>query len=95
MLGTQHGCLDSTRHVAPDQAQFELEYFLTLTEDGLPLFNLTGQCFQDIGLTEWNNIVRKQCPDNTNLAKASFEESPGYQKHRRPTDLSALCCTEA
>jgi hypothetical protein len=74
MLGIQHGHLDIARHVVPDQAQFEPEYFLALTEDGPTLFNLIGQCFQDIGLTKWNKVVRKQCPDNTNLAKASSKE---------------------
>jgi hypothetical protein len=73
MLGTQHGHLDITRHVAPDQAQFKPKYFLALTEDGPTLFNLIGQCFQDIDLTKWNNVVKKQCPNNTNLAKASFK----------------------
>jgi hypothetical protein len=52
MLDTQHGHLDITRHVAPNQAQFEPEYFLPLTEDGPPLFNLIGQCFQEVGLTK-------------------------------------------
>jgi hypothetical protein len=52
MLVTQHGHLDITRHVAPDQAQFESKYFLLLTKDGSPLFNLIGQCFQEVGLTE-------------------------------------------
>jgi hypothetical protein len=51
MLGTQHGHLGITRHVVPEQAQFESEYFLALTEDGPPLFNLIGQCFQDVGFT--------------------------------------------
>jgi hypothetical protein len=74
MLGTQHSRLYMTRHVEPDQAQFEPEYFIALTEDGPTLFNLIGQCFQDISLTECNNVVRKQCPDNTNLVKASFKE---------------------
>jgi hypothetical protein len=52
MLDTQQGHLDTTRHVAPNQAQFEPEYFLVLTKDGPPLFNLIGQYFQEIGLTE-------------------------------------------
>jgi hypothetical protein len=98
MLGTQHGRLD----VAPDQAQFEPEYFIAITEDSLTLFNLIGQCFHDVGLTKWNNVVKKQCPNNTNLAKANFKEwtlnylkqSPGAQ-HRRPTDLLASHCKEA
>jgi hypothetical protein len=74
MISTQHGHLDITRHVAPDQAQFEPGYFIALTEDGSTLFNLIGQCFQDVGLTKWNNVVRKQCPNDTDLAKANFKE---------------------
>jgi hypothetical protein len=74
MLGTLHGHLGITRHVAPEQAQFEPKYFLDLTEDGPPLFNLIGQCFQDVGLTESNKVVRKQCLDDNDLAKASFKK---------------------
>jgi hypothetical protein len=74
MFGTQHGCLYMTRHVTLDQARFEPKYLLALTEDGPTLFNLIGQCFQDVGLTEWNNVVGKQCPNDTNMAKASFKE---------------------
>jgi hypothetical protein len=74
MLGTQHDHLDIIRHNAPDQAQFEPEYFLALTEDGPPLFNLIGQCFQDVGLTEWNKVVGKRCLDNNDFAKASFKK---------------------
>jgi hypothetical protein len=73
MLGTQHGHLDITRHVALNQAQFEPKYFLALMEDVPTLFNLIGQCFQDVSLTGWKNVVGKQCPD-TNLAKACFKE---------------------
>jgi hypothetical protein len=74
MLDVQHGHLDITRHVAPDQARFEPEYFLALIEDSPTLFNLIGQCFQDVGLTEWNKVLGKQCPNNTDLAKTSFKE---------------------
>jgi hypothetical protein len=74
MLGTQHGHLGITRHVAPEQARFEPECFLALTEDGPPLFNLIGQCFQDIDLTESNKVVGKQCLDDNDLAKASFKK---------------------
>ncbi len=59
MLGTQHGHLGITRHATPEQARFEPEYFLALTEDSPPLFNLIGQCFQDVGLTKWNKVVGK------------------------------------
>jgi hypothetical protein len=74
MLSTQHGDLDITRHVAPNQAQFEPKYFIALTEDIPTLFNLIGQCFQDVSLTKWNRVIGMQCPDDTNLAKASFKE---------------------
>jgi hypothetical protein len=102
MLGTQHCHLDVTSHVTLNQAQFEPKYFIALTEDVLTLFNLIGQCFQDVGLSKWNNVVIKQCPHNTNLAKLNFKEwtwnylrqSPGAQQ-RQPTDLLALCCKEA
>ncbi len=74
MLSTQHGHLYMNRHVAPNQAQFEPKYFLALTEDGPTLFNLTDQCFQDVGLTDQNNVIEKRCPDNINLAKVRFKE---------------------
>ena len=74
MLGTQHGHLGITRHVAPKQARFEPEYFLALMEDSPPLFNLIGQCFQDVGLTEWNKVVGQRCLNDNDLAKASFKK---------------------
>ncbi len=74
MLGIKHGHLDITRHIAPDQAPFEPKYFLALTEGGPPLFNLIGQCFQDVSLTEWNKVVRKRCFNDNYLA--SNEKGP-------------------
>jgi hypothetical protein len=74
MLGIQHGHLYITRLVVPDQARFEPEYFLALMEDGQPLFNLIGQCFQNVSLTKWNKVIGKQCLDNNDLAKASFKK---------------------
>jgi hypothetical protein len=74
MLGIQHGHLDITRHVAPNQAQFEPEYFLAHMEGGPPLFNLIGQCFQDVSLTKWNKVIRKRCLNDNDLAKASFKK---------------------
>ncbi len=74
MLGTQHGHLGITRHVAPEQARFESEYFLALTVGCPPLFNLIGQCFQDVGLTKLNKVVGKRCLRNNDLAKASFKK---------------------
>jgi hypothetical protein len=64
----------TTRHVVPDQAQFEPEYFLPLMEDGPPLFNHISQCFQDVSLTKWNKVIEKQCLNDNDLAKASFKK---------------------
>jgi hypothetical protein len=81
MLGIQHGHLNITRHVTPDQAQFEPEYFLALKEDGPLLFNLIGQCLQDVSLTEWNKVIGERCLDNNDLAKASFKkQTQDYQR---------------
>ncbi len=33
-------------------------------DNGPLLFSLLGQCFQDVGLTEWTSVVAKQCPDD-------------------------------
>jgi hypothetical protein len=74
MLDTQHGHLDIIRHIAPDQAQYEPEYFLALIEDGPPLFNLIGQCFQEVGLTKYNNVVGRRCLNDSDFAKASLKE---------------------
>ncbi len=42
--------------------------------DGPFLFNLMGQCFQGVGLTEWMSIISKQCPNNADRARANFNE---------------------
>ncbi len=77
--------------VAPEQALFGVEYFLTYTlpdfkskiltqlldaqkADGLLLFNLIGQCFQGVGLTEWMSVIAKGCPNNADRTKANFNE---------------------
>jgi hypothetical protein len=31
-----------------------------------------GQCFQDIGLTEWTNIIAKQCPTDADHTNVNF-----------------------
>jgi hypothetical protein len=33
-----------------------------------------GQCFQDIGLTEWTSVVTKQCPNKAYRMKSNFNE---------------------
>ncbi len=38
------------------------------------LFSLLGQCFQDIGLTEWISVVAKGCPDDVDRTKANFNK---------------------
>jgi hypothetical protein len=52
-----------------------LTRLLDLQKDNGPLlFSLLGQCFQDVGLTEWTSVVAKQCPDNADCMKANFNE---------------------
>ncbi len=43
-------------------------------DNGPLLFSHLGQCFQDVGLTEWTSIVAKQCPNNADRTKANFNE---------------------
>ncbi len=50
-------------------------------DDGPLLFNLMGQCFQDIGLTKWTSIIAKQCPNNADCTLANFDKCiKGYLK---------------
>jgi hypothetical protein len=46
----------------------------TQKDDGPTLFNLMGQCFHDIGLTKWTNVIAKQCPTDADHTKANFDE---------------------
>jgi hypothetical protein len=32
-----------------------------------------GQCFQDVGLTEWTSIIAKQCPNDADRTKENFD----------------------
>ena len=43
-------------------------------DNGPTLFNLIGQCFQDVGLTEWMNVIAKQYPTNADCTKVNFNE---------------------
>lgn len=43
-------------------------------DDGETLFQLMEQCFQDVALTEWTNIVTKRCPNNADQTKENFVE---------------------
>ncbi len=38
------------------------------------LFNLMGQCFQGVGLTEWTSIIAKQFPNNADRMNSNFIE---------------------
>jgi hypothetical protein len=42
--------------------------------NGLMLYNLIGQCFQGVGLTEWTSVIPKRCPPNADRTKANFDE---------------------
>jgi hypothetical protein len=42
--------------------------------NGLLLFSLLGQCFQDVGLTEWTSVVTEQCPNDADWTKANFDK---------------------
>jgi hypothetical protein len=42
--------------------------------DGPLLFNLMGQCFQGVGLSEWTRVIAKGCPNNADCTKANFDE---------------------
>jgi hypothetical protein len=43
-------------------------------DNGPLLFCLLGQCFQDVGLTEWTRVIAKQCPDDADCTKANFDK---------------------
>jgi hypothetical protein len=46
-----------------------------MQKDNCPLlFSLMGQCFQDVGLTEWTSIVAKQCPNDADHTKSNFDK---------------------
>ncbi len=52
-----------------------LTQLLDLQKDNGPLlFSLLGQCFQDVGLTEWTIVIAKRCPNNADRMKANFDE---------------------
>jgi hypothetical protein len=92
----------TTRHIKPDQARFEPKYFLALTEDGPPLFNRIGQCFQDISLTKKNKLSESDASTIMTLQKQVSKSEPGTTRgshqvvqSRRLTDPLALHCKEA
>jgi hypothetical protein len=46
----------------------------TQKDDGLLLFNLMGQCFQDVSLTKWTSVIAKQCLHKADCTQASFNK---------------------
>ncbi len=42
--------------------------------NGQLLFSLFGQCFQEVGLTEWTSVIAKQCPDDADCTEANFNK---------------------
>jgi hypothetical protein len=73
-ISFEKGPKEITGHVAPDQfgAEYFLAYTLpnfksniltrlsdSQKDNGPLLFSLLGQCFQDVGLTEWTSVVAK------------------------------------
>jgi hypothetical protein len=46
----------------------------TQKDNGPLLFSLLGQCFQDVGLTEWTSVVAKRCPNDADHTKANFNK---------------------
>jgi hypothetical protein len=44
-------------------------------DDGPLLFSLMGQCFQEVGLTEWTSIIVKQCQEDADCTKEKFKKS--------------------
>ncbi len=90
-ISFKKGAKEITGHVAPNQACFGAEYFLTYLlpdfksmiwtrlsdtwkNDGPLLFNLMGQCLQNVGLTKLTSIIVKQCPNKADRTKANFDE---------------------
>ncbi len=43
-------------------------------DNGPLLFSLMGQCFQDVGRTEWTSVIAKWCPNNADCTKEKFNK---------------------
>jgi hypothetical protein len=85
----EKGQKEHTGHVAPDRDLDPIIYlylhFMTLsqrsslnflrpTRDSPTLFSLMGQCFEDVSLTKWTNIVCKWCPNKMHLVKENSDD---------------------
>ncbi len=62
-------------YTLPDFKSNILTRLLAEQKDNGPLlFNLMGQCFQDVGLTKWTSIIAKRCPKDADRTKANLDE---------------------
>jgi hypothetical protein len=62
-------------YTLPDFKSKILTQLLDAQKDNGPLlFSLLSQCFQVVGLTEWTSVVAKQCPNNADRMKTTFDE---------------------
>jgi hypothetical protein len=43
-------------------------------DNGPLLFNLMGQCLQDVRLTEWTSVIAQRCPNNADCTKVNFDK---------------------
>ncbi len=43
-------------------------------DNGLLLFSLMGQFFQDVGLSKWTSIIAKQCPEDADRTKEKINK---------------------
>jgi hypothetical protein len=62
-------------YTLPDFKSKILTWLSDLQKDNGPLlFSHLGQCFQDVGLTEWTSVVAKPCPEDADRTKAKFDK---------------------
>jgi hypothetical protein len=72
---TQFGTEYFLAYTLPDfKSKILTQHLDAQKSHGPLLFNLMGQCFQGIDLTEWTSIIAKQCPNNADRTKANFEQ---------------------
>jgi hypothetical protein len=46
----------------------------TQKDNGPLMFNLMGQCFQDVGLTKWTSVIMERCPNDEDGTNANFKK---------------------
>ncbi len=62
-------------YTLPNYKSKILTWLLDAQKDNGPLlFNLMGQRFQGVGLTEWTSVIMKWCPNDADRTKANFNE---------------------